>query len=106
MNESTETTITEQPRQRGDPIARCVNDLLSANAHGPGNLDMPALRRLLEFPKEDAAIVLRQSSTPSTPPWPGWSRMRSRTTSTARTAISRSRRRRPKSRSHGCASSN
>jgi hypothetical protein len=59
MNESTAATITEQPRRRGDPIARCVNDLLSANAHGPGNLDMPALRRLLEFPKPDADIVLR-----------------------------------------------
>ena len=59
MNESTAATITEQPRRRGDPIARCVNDLLSANAHGPGNLDAPALRRLLEFPKPDADIVLR-----------------------------------------------
>lgn len=59
MNESTAATITEQPRRRGDPIARCINDLLSANAHGPGNLDMPALRRLLEFPKPDADIVLR-----------------------------------------------
>ena len=58
MNETTEA-ITEQPRRRGDPIARCVNDLLSANAHGPGNLNAPALRRLLEFPKPDADIVLR-----------------------------------------------
>jgi hypothetical protein len=58
MNESTEA-ITEQPRRRGDPIARCVNDLLSANAHGPGNLNATALRRLLEFPKPDADIVLR-----------------------------------------------
>jgi hypothetical protein len=46
------------PRKR-DALARCVNDLLSANAHGPGNLDVPALRRLLEFPKPDADIVLR-----------------------------------------------
>jgi hypothetical protein len=60
MNESTEA-ITEQPRRRGHPIARCVNDLLSANAHGPGNLDMSALRRLLDFPREDAAIVLRHA---------------------------------------------
>jgi hypothetical protein len=56
MNDSTAATITEQPRRRGDPIARAVNDLLSANAH-VGNLDVPALRRLLEFPREDAAIV-------------------------------------------------
>jgi len=54
-----DTEPIEQPRRRGDPIARCVNDLLSANAHGPGNLDTPALRRLLEFPKPDADIVLR-----------------------------------------------
>ena len=50
MSENTEATIAEQPRRRGDPIARCVNYLLSANAH-VGNLDVPALRRLLEFPK-------------------------------------------------------
>jgi hypothetical protein len=59
MNDNTETIAPEQPRRRGDPVARCVNDLLSANAHGLGNLDAPALLRLREFPKEDAAIVLR-----------------------------------------------
>jgi hypothetical protein len=59
MNDNTETIAPEQPRRRADPIARCVNDLLSANAHVLGNLDAPALLRLREFPKEDAAIVLR-----------------------------------------------
>lgn len=54
-----ETLIeTTAPRKR-DAVTRCVNDLLSANAHGPGNLDVPTLRRLLEFPKPDAYIVLR-----------------------------------------------
>jgi hypothetical protein len=59
MNDSTETIIeTTAPRKR-DAIVRSVNDLLSTNAHGPGNLNVPALRRLLEFPKPDADIVLR-----------------------------------------------
>jgi hypothetical protein len=58
-NTNTETIAPEQARRRGDPITRCVNDLLSANAHVLGNLDVPALLRLREFPKEDAAIVLR-----------------------------------------------
>jgi len=58
MNETETITEPAAPRKR-DALARCVNDLLSANAHGPGNLDTPALRRLLEFPKPDADIVLR-----------------------------------------------
>ena len=58
MNETETITEPAAPRKR-DALARCVNDLLSANAHGPGNLNAPALRRLLEFPKPDADIVLR-----------------------------------------------
>jgi hypothetical protein len=49
MNETETITEPAAPRKR-DALARCVNDLLSANAHGPGNLNAPALRRLLEFP--------------------------------------------------------
>jgi hypothetical protein len=45
--------------RRRDDRDRSVESLQIANARGPGNLDVPALRRLLEFPKEDADIVLR-----------------------------------------------
>jgi hypothetical protein len=64
MNE-TAATITEQPRRRGDPLARCVNDLLSANAHGPGNMDVPALRlSLLKTPNTQKSLEFCDR-----PPW-------------------------------------
>jgi hypothetical protein len=55
----TETIAQSAAPRKRDTIARCVEALVSANAYGPGNLDAPALRRLLEFPKPDADIVLR-----------------------------------------------
>jgi hypothetical protein len=43
--------------RRRDDRDRCIEALQIANAKGPGNLDVPALRRLLDFDKSEFAIV-------------------------------------------------
>ena len=45
--------------RRRDDRDRCIEALQIANANGPGNLDVPALRRLLDFDKSEFAIVMR-----------------------------------------------
>ncbi|MGA8569003.1 MAG: hypothetical protein WB580_14520, partial [Candidatus Binataceae bacterium] len=59
MNDSTQRAIGAPIRKRDDRD-RCIEALQLANARGPGNLKVPALRRLLEFPKEEFAIVARR----------------------------------------------
>ena len=59
MNESPIERVIGTPRKRDDRD-RCIEALQLANARGPGNLKVPALRRLLEFPKEEFAIVARK----------------------------------------------
>jgi hypothetical protein len=46
--------------RRRDDRDRCIEALQIANAKGPGNLDVPALRRLLDFDKSEFAIVMRR----------------------------------------------
>ena len=52
---------TAVPIVRGrDDRDRCVEALQIANAKGPGNLDVPCLRRLVDLPKEEFTIVMRR----------------------------------------------
>jgi hypothetical protein len=59
MNDSIERVIGAPIRKRDDRD-RCIEALQLANARGPGNLKVPALRRLLEFPKEEFTIIARK----------------------------------------------
>jgi hypothetical protein len=54
--------MNEQPIRirRRDDRDRCVETLQIANAKGPGNLDVPALRRLVDMPKEEFSMVMRR----------------------------------------------
>jgi hypothetical protein len=56
MND-TEQVPAARPRDDRD---RCIEALQIANAKGPGNLDVPALRRLLDFPKPEFSIIARK----------------------------------------------
>src|ERR1035437_1774007 len=51
--------ISGSPSRKRDDGDRCIEALQAANARGACNLDVPRLRRLLEFPKEEFDIVAR-----------------------------------------------
>jgi hypothetical protein len=46
--------------RRRDDRDRCVEALQIANAKGPGNLDIPVLRRLVDLPKDEFSMVMRR----------------------------------------------
>jgi len=59
MNDNIQPSAGSAVRRRDDRD-RCIEALQMANARGPGNLDVPALRQLLRFDKPEFGTVARK----------------------------------------------